>query len=312
MDYINLQLLARPRTHVSRTYYLWRHSLMSKRARAIFDCESPNPPSPPAKRLAQSSPIRPRASSLSSTPFAYTVRTPLSVPQDSPTNPFGLKRSLAALELPRSTAFGKHICLRLQLVDSRLNRTLSAKRRDRDGGVFRVLQVPLNYTFRHLHKLILFTFASDISEFHSKLPSGRRTSLRSAATKPIQGKGKARAGPGAHASQWGGHFFEVLKPAAVHSNATKPGVIKAGATVRTKLSSVRERRLFRDLLDPENSAASSSDLPKTLEDEDVEKEDWTWEAEDDFTLGQVWYRGPTLDRGVIYVSLACYSMRVVP
>lgn len=187
-------------------------------------------------------------------------------------------------------------------MDSRSNRTLTAKRRDRDGGVYRVVQVPLNYTFRHLHKLILFLFASDIGELHAQLPSGRRTSLRSASTSTTQAKGKGRAVLDPTTTQWGGHFFEVLKNAAVHTNATKPGVIKSGARVRTKLSSVRERRLFRDLLDPENAVGSSSVLPKTLEDEDVEKEDWTWEAEDDFMLGQVWYKGPSLDRGIIYVS----------
>lgn len=287
---------------------------MAKRRRDVFDRESPTPSSPPAKRSAsvhasQSSPIRPRAFSTFSTPFAYTVRTPLSVPQDSPTNPFGLKRSLAALELPRPTGFGKHICLRFQLVDSRPDRTLAAKRQDKEGGVYRVVQVPLNYTFRHLHKLILFLFATDINDFHAQLPSGRRTSLRSSATShPARGKGKGRAHHDPLVSQWGGHYFEVLKKAAVHSRTTKPGVFKSGATVRTKLSSVRERRLFRDLVDPDDTAGSSSVFPKTLEDEDVDKEDWTWEAEDDFALSQVWYKGPSLDRGIIYVGFkSCIS-----
>ena len=292
------------------TSVAWRN--MAKRAR---DKDSPTPSSPPAKRSTsthsiQSSPIRPRSSPTFSTPFAYAVRTPLSVSKDSPTNPFGLKRSLTALELPRPTGFGKHICLRLQLVDSRPNPILGTKRRDKDG-VHRVVQVPLNYTFRHLHKLILFLFASDIYEVYSQLSSSRRTSLRNptSSTNTAQVKGKERASvQDPLASQWGGHFFEVLRDTVVHSNAMKPGVIKPGAVVREKLSSVRERRLFRDLLDPENAIGSSSALPTSLEDEDVEKEDWTWEAEDDFTLGQVWTRGPSLDRGIVYVCLLLLAL----
>lgn len=221
----------------------------------------------------------------------------MSVPQDSPTNPFGLKRSLAALELPRATSFGKHICLRFQLCDDRFNSAALSKRRDRDG-IFRVVQVPLNYSFRHLHKLILYLFASDIGEMHSNRV---KLAMRNAAA---EGKGKGRArDPGyTSASEWGGHFFEVLKNAYLHrDSSSKRGMIMPGAKLRHKLSSVRERRLFRDLLDPDNTEGEGA-LPKALEDEDVENEDWSWEAEDDFTLGQLYTRGPMLDRGVIYVS----------
>jgi hypothetical protein len=288
---------------------------MSKRTRTAFERDSPTPSSPPAKRVyalhhSASSPIRPRRSSTVSSPFAYyAARTPLSVPLDSPTNPFGLKRSLAALELPRVTSFGKHICLRFQLVDTRPGHNVSFRRRDKTG-VYRVVQVPLNYTFRHLHKLILYLFASDVSEAHSQLPSTRRNSLRSASVTMVsRAKGKSRARDVLDHSacnafkQWGGHFFEVLKQVAVfRDSSSKPGVIMPGARVHTKLSSVRERRLFKDLLDPENASECPSDLPKALEDEDVESEDWRWEAEDDFVLGQAWPKGTSLDRGIIYVS----------
>ncbi|GJE86593.1 hypothetical protein PsYK624_026730 [Phanerochaete sordida] len=273
---------------------------MGKRTRDLYDRDSPTPSSPPAKRAhAASSPIRPRprASSSFSTPFAYSLRTPLSVPQDSPTNPFGLKRSLAALELPRATSFGKHICLRFQLCDDRFDRAI-LKRKDRDG-IFRIVQVPLNYSFRHIHKLILYLFASDITDMHSNRV---KRAMRNASAE-AKGKGRAR-GPGqTGAAEWGGHFFEVFKSAKLYRDSSpKYGMIMPHAKLRHKLSSVRERRLFRDLLDPDNADAeeNESPLPKALEDEDEDNEDWSWEAEDDFTLAQVYTRGAMLDRGIVY------------
>lgn len=80
----------------------------------------------------------------------------------------------------------------------------------------------------------------------------------------------------------------------------RPGSIKAGGRTTVKLSSVRDRRLFRDLWDTQPGSSTSA-VPRA-EDEDPTKEEWVWEAEDDYNLLHVWPKGPTLNKGIIYVS----------
>ena len=103
--------------------------------------------------------------------------TPYCIPSDSPSNPFGLQRALVALKLPQPTGFRRHVPLRFQLVYDPPRRDAKGKgKAQADGGedadasralarelenVYRVVQVPANYTFRHLHKLILWLFAAD-------------------------------------------------------------------------------------------------------------------------------------------------------
>ncbi|TFY53132.1 hypothetical protein EVJ58_g9620 [Rhodofomes roseus] len=151
---------------------------------------------PPSKRArfepGTSSPTRrylPSASDSSpytrySFPSSGTgTSTPYSIPSDSPSNPFGLQRALLALKLPRPLGFAKHLALRFQLVYEPPRRDVKGKGKARVGhydiggdvdeadlartlaeeldNVHRVVQVPTNYTLRHLHKLILWLFASD-------------------------------------------------------------------------------------------------------------------------------------------------------
>lgn len=269
---------------------------MSKRPRDSHD--TPESSSPPTRRprLAVSSPLRPSTSTLFSTPHGssspYVIRTPYSAPTDSPSNPFGLKRSLYALDLPKVSSFSRHTPIRMQLVVDG-----DTARRTR-GGVHRVVQIPNNYTFRHLHKLILFLFASDIDT-----PSS---------------KGKARA-TSTSTPTWGGHYFQVIKHVSLYPESKHPGVMKPDGHTYAKLSSVRDRKLFRDLCDPSPSSAfntttEDASLPAMLEDEDAdanedgERGEWTWEAEDDFTIGHVWPRGPEIDRGIIYVRLSLFFL----
>ena len=271
---------------------------MPKRNRDSFDPpESSTPPPMRRMKLAVSSPIRPSTSKLLATPHApHVIRTPYSAPSDSPNNPFGLKRSLYALELPKVTSFGKHTPVRMQVVTDADMDPLTKHRRSR-GGVYRVVQVPNNYTFRHLHKLILYLFASDTNLHHGSqiLPNGLLAGKRTLSEKAA---GKSRAD--ARSSTWGGHYFEVQKQITLYPEAKHPGTIEPGGKTWAKLSSVRDRKLFRDLCDP--SLDLDTSLPAMLEDEDAEKEEWTWEAEDDFTLRHVWPDGPELERGIIYVS----------
>ncbi|KAI0694972.1 hypothetical protein BC835DRAFT_1415147 [Cytidiella melzeri] len=270
---------------------------MSKRPRDTHDTPESSI-SPPTRRLklAQpaSSPIRPSHSKLLTTPYSScAIRTPYSVPSDSPSNPFGLKRSLLALDLPRITSFGKHSPLRLQLVTDSDTRGPTAQRRGR-GGVYRVVQVPNNYTFRHLHKLILYLFASDIHLYHGSKTQPNSVRFRQSTTSKAAGKARADA----TSSSWGGHYFEVQKHISLFPETKRPGVIKPDGKTWAKLSSVRDRKLFRDLSDSCGDLDTS--LPEMLEDGDTDKEEWTWEAEDDFTVAHVWPKGPLLDRGIIY------------
>lgn len=333
---------------------------MIKRARDIYD--TPVSITPPSNRKraridpGTSSPTRPRISALSpyvgvhfpSTPYAY------SIPSDSPSNPFGLKRTLAALTLPRATGFGKHLPLRFQLAheDKKGKGKAQAKEPSADlDGVYRIVQVPTNYTFRHLHKLILFLFACDA---HWEKPPGttmptrhrRSERLRSAPstymramlvgapgpgmTPRRQDKGKARMDnppkPAVAAEvpeDWAGHVFEVRHDIALYRSGYKPGVVKpyVGAT-RVRLSSVRDRKLFPDLFPDDRQPVADEDVfgsPSSSRlrmaeadtqvpgfDDDGDETEWRWEAEDDYTVRQVWPDGPDLSRGIIYV---CLQMR---
>ena len=263
---------------------------MLKRPRQVSELPpSSSPQSSPHKRtriqLPASSPAPRRSSSrLYGTPSSkHSFKTPLTVPLDSPSNPFGMKRSLAALDLPSPIPLKKHYVLRFQLVCEQSK----PKQRNHRGGVYRIVQLPRNYTFRHLHKLILFLFAPDI---HEDYPDDRETRRLN-----IKGKQKATPHP---QKPWRGHVFEVQNDIQMHPYLTKAGVIQAGGKTTVKLSSVRERQLFRNLRDPLNGGHSNFD------DSDGEDDPngWTWICEDDYTLAHVWRKGLLSDKGIVYVS----------
>ncbi|OJA10087.1 hypothetical protein AZE42_07286 [Rhizopogon vesiculosus] len=80
-----------------------------------------------------------------------------SLPPSSPfTSASSLFRLTAATKLPRPTSYSKYLSLRFQLVrpDSINDRRSHAN----NDGVYRVVQVPLNYTLGYLLKLIKFVF----------------------------------------------------------------------------------------------------------------------------------------------------------
>lgn len=230
--------------------------------------------------------------------------TPYSVPSDSPSNPFGLQRALVALKLPRPTGFGRHVPLRFQLVYDPPRRDTKGKGKTRadagagqsgSGGqgedadaaralagelenVYRVVQVPANYTFRHLHKVILWLFASDAHWAPppgASLPTRHRRSVRlkELRTSPVGASGRGRAAslsdlsgrgrqPDAEEPAkrlrpamgtdvppgWAGHVFEVRDNVLMYNPKYRPGAIKRDAgRVRVRLSSERDRKLFPDL-----------------------------------------------------------------
>ncbi|CAL1708978.1 unnamed protein product [Somion occarium] len=275
---------------------------MLKRSREVYETPAlPSPQGSPAKRPhiqpVGSSPLVGRGySKFYGTPCSRsTPRTPHTVPLDSPSNPFGVKRSLVALELPSAIPLRKHFVLRFQLVCEQGGPSYRRQR----GGVYRVVQVPRNYTFRHLHKLILFLFASDADD---DLPPPSKDYRASS-------KGKEKATSSTQ-STWHGHVFEVQKRVKLHRYHTQAGVIQAGGQTFAKLSSVRERRLFRDLYDPSPPDGFSVNLDDSEAEDDPEG--WTWVCEDDFTLSQAWPKSLATDRGIIYRHSRNISVHITP
>jgi hypothetical protein len=241
-------------------------------------------PSQPAKRR--------QLSCLPSSSPPATPRTPrtphLLVPSDSPTNPFGHDRS-SSLILPRPTSFGKHLAFRVQLVRD------GNQVRDKEG-VYRIVQVPLNYTFRHLHKLLLFLFdgpnvPSATEDDGDVPPAMPRRSTR------FRGDGKDASKDGI------GHLFEVQKSATIYSLSYKAGQIRSGKTW-AKLSTTRDPYRYRGSEeDGDEVFQADDDVESNAGENESEPEitDWRWEAEEDFTLAHVWPKGPDLSRAVIYV-----------
>ncbi|KAF9450199.1 hypothetical protein P691DRAFT_810954 [Macrolepiota fuliginosa MF-IS2] len=232
---------------------------LDNRARKRRHCSSSLPTTPAVSHISLSTPLK--------TPHTpYPPR-----PFDSPGNPFGRKRIKHLIRtLPESTSFSKHLPLRFQFI-----RTGSAS--PRQGGVYRVVQVPLSYTFTHLCCLIAWLFGG--------LPSQEGADE---------------------------HLFEVKKDASIYSHLYKPGQVKSGQTW-VKLSSSQNPYRYRtdDLNDGEEDPQEDqleSDVKRALEEdeeesddcEDEELEDWKWEDEEEFTVGHAWPKGPDLERAIIY------------
>ncbi|KAG5642610.1 hypothetical protein DXG03_002508, partial [Asterophora parasitica] len=226
---------------------------------------------PPAKRRMTSAPHTPLPSRHSfpthQTPF--TAGTPYpSRPLDSPTNPLGRKRTqVLAHSLPAPTSFSKHLPLRFQFVRPGVS--------PRMGGIYRVVQVPLSYTFIQLRCLIAFLFGGGYADEREDR-----------------------------------HLFEFQKKIVIYAQTYRPGQIRSGYTA-VKLSSARDPCRYRPEVDEDSLCDDESSKPEGGEDfaaddtDEGEGEDpgWTWELEEEYTLGHAWSRGGDLTRGIIYVRL---------
>ncbi|KAI1798036.1 hypothetical protein LXA43DRAFT_1088185 [Ganoderma leucocontextum] len=285
-----------------------------KRPRDMFDTPISSSPPIPSKRRFLS--MAPSSSPSTSRSTPYTLpRQPscspwaFATPHDSPSNPFGLNRSLRALALPRPSGFGKHIVLRLQLVSTAdAPRTRGGPSRRHTEAPYRIVQLPLNYSFRLLHMLILFVFASDARlrvkrkrrVFSPPSPIGRKNKGK------VRSKDEGKDEEGDDEEGIGeGHLFEVLNDISVCSMAgMRPGQIRAGTgKLYARLSSARERKLFTDPDDDDEDnvfAGASAKHTTPLAGVENDEEGWVWEAEDDFMLSNVWSDGLDLKKGIIY------------
>ena len=137
-----------------------------------------------------------------------------------------------------------------------------------------------------------------------RAPKAQSSSTAAGPSTRDKAKGKATRNPFKQKiSRWGGHYFEVQKCIEVEKDPAKPVTIqppkKRHGRTWAKLSSVRDGRLFSDM----NTLVDESpdDPPNPLDEDEPEDGSWRWEAEDDFTVGHVWPRGPSDDKGFIYV-----------
>jgi hypothetical protein len=228
----------------------------------------------------------PPSSPIPSSSTVTTPRTPAynwKVPADSPTNPFGRIRHLTqGTTLPRPTSFSKHLPLRFQFIHPRVD----GREFDRDG-IYRIVQVPLNYTLAHLRKVIEYIFDpakdAEIVEPYSLRRASRRASGVSSSSK---GKQVVLGDPV-------GHLFEMRRKIKMGC----AGQIKEAQTW-AKASTVRDPYHY-----PGNDSEDSLWL-----DDDGAGEEWKWEAEEDFTLSKVWPKGGDLARGIVYVSVFAFQL----
>ena len=181
-------------------------------------------------------------------------------PFDSPSNPLGRKRVRSLVRsLPPPTPFSKHLPLRVQLV--RTDRPYSRLY----NNVYRIVQIPTNYTIMHLRCLIAYLFG------------GSRSSL-------LQGEG---------------HLFEIKRKTQLYG-FHKPGQVRSGQTW-AKLSSAKDPCRYR----PESTLTKEERISGDQGaggNEEEESGEWKWHAEEDFTLDRAWPKGHELFRAIVYVS----------
>lgn len=267
----------------------------TKRSRHV--AFSPPPPSLPSPY--SSSPARP-SSSIADSSFTSFYSAFSSAPSDSPTNPLGLARA-RDLHLPRATSFSKHVPLRFQVVgfdapSSRGRQRSSAKARGKQPEQpFRIVQVPLNYSFRHLHAALVFLFADAIApSTDAEAPPSPAPSTSSAELSPSPPPNPLPPTPEVPPE----HIFEVMHDAKLYAMAYKPGVIRRARAV-VKLTDTSE--VWHAAGEDEAEAASDSEGESDGNTPAPAKERWKWENETDFHLSRVWDKGLDLSRVIIYV-----------
>ncbi|KAF8828249.1 hypothetical protein HHX47_DHR4000795 [Lentinula edodes] len=204
-----------------------------------------------------SNPVTPAKASSSVHLFPSSSSTPFPLyPSDSPSNPFGRTRTLSA-SLPSKSSYGRHLPLRFQFFRHGTNR-------DKEG-VYRVVQVPLSYNFKHLRTLIAFLFGGQ---------PGKSTDEEDERT---------------------GHLFEIRKKVVMYSNLYKPGTIRSSET-SVRLSSSRDPYRYKQEWDYGVHWREDDEFDNEDEDEEDELSEEIengqaqarWEAEEDYTLGHVW------------------------
>ncbi|KAF7291850.1 Carbohydrate esterase family 9 protein [Mycena indigotica] len=221
------------------------------------------------KRCRSQSPEAPRKRQHVADPPRSEMMASWLSPTDSPSNPFGRSRSWQMMQdLPPPTPFSKHLTLRFQYVRR-------GSRTEQDNvmpteGVYRIVQVPKNYTLVHLRSLVWWLFGGI---FGISPPEPHDSALH--------------IDPYAVEDDEESPYKFELKKAITMSR--RPGQIKKGTTWA----------IASGLLDPYLYA------PDQTEDEEAEAEgeladDRRWMAEEDVTLAHIWPNGLDVTRGFVY------------
>jgi hypothetical protein len=143
--------------------------------------------------------------------------------------------------------------------------------------VFRVVRVPMNYTFAHLRCLIAWLFETPAHYANGK-----------------NGLGDAED-----------YLFEVKTKAKLYSPLYKPGQLKGGVTT-VKSSNVRDPGRWRSgcgngVEEDELSESEDEEMVDGESQVDAEEVDFTWVDEEDYTLAHAWPAGLVPTTGIIYV-----------
>ena len=221
-----------------------------------------------------------------------------------------------SLTLPSPTKFGKHLALRFQLTRQS---AAGARWQDRggDGSAYRIVQVPLSYSFRTLRLLLVFLFDGpdavplvDADSRRSDMVSTEKGLWKRVAGRVVRRKKVKKEGKKDEA--WPGHLFEIKRDIVMmHKTRHRRGEMDVQKS-RTwaKLSSVRDPYRFRDPPpgvegDDGTVFDNPDDLPAVEEPGEPSEDgvEWRWEAEEHMTLARAWPAGPELTRGVVYVRL---------
>ncbi|KAF7318199.1 Carbohydrate esterase family 9 protein [Mycena chlorophos] len=211
-------------------------------------------------------------------------------PIDSPRNPFGRSFAWRKLQdLPAATRLDQHLALRFQYVRRGQKQVHWPST---DGGVYRVVHVPQNYTLCHLRTLIWWLFGGQVGV---QPPDPQDTT--------------AHLHPNLDADVPLGHneapyHFEVKQGVTMYMAASRPGQIKTGTTWAVA-SGVLDPYLYEPNKD--NSADEDPEEELAAEEDavaEIEQDSRPWLAEEDVSMAHVWPDGPESDasRGIIYVS----------
>ncbi|KAK0449605.1 uncharacterized protein EV420DRAFT_777876 [Desarmillaria tabescens] len=237
--------------------------------------DSPSPSYRAAKRRhltdTPDTPRTPRTSYPFLPSSSRSSKCSQSRPLDSPSNPFGRKRTVALLNtLPSVTPLDQHVHLRFQFIRP-------GTRREAEG-VYRIVRVPLSYTFQHLRCLISFLFGGDHEDTHKMVDMDQ------------------------YEDEERGHFFEVRKRIVMYQPKYRQATIRTGEPW-IRLSSAKDPYRYKADWDFDDDEDGESVCGSEVQEPQEDEEDaWRWEAEDELTLANLWPEGehPDLDRGIIY------------
>ncbi|KAJ7054366.1 hypothetical protein C8F01DRAFT_488225 [Mycena amicta] len=214
-------------------------------------------------------------------------------PRDSPSNPFGRSRAWKLMQdLPPSTPVAKHVSLRFQYVRRGMRKDQKAP----TEGIYRLVQVPPNYTLVHVRCLIWWLFGGMVGV--SPPEPGVSTAHLNPHPDIVAQTKEDEEAP---------YKFEMKHDVLMYSSMFRPGQIKTGTTWAVA-SGLLDPYLYTP--DPETDDDDDEEDEEDRREKDmaaeedavaaIEDDARRWMAEEDVTIGHVWPEGNDTSRGIIY------------